>query len=62
MKSFEYKVLYHNNANFVNKDLEGELNHFGTKGWELVSSTPVVTGDEDSVRTADVILIFKREI
>lgn len=66
MSKFEYKIYNYNNGSSVYIDLEKELNGLGEQGWELVSTTPIVSGEgysgELNVNTGDINFVFKRQL
>ncbi|MGL4647344.1 MAG: DUF4177 domain-containing protein [Mycoplasmoidaceae bacterium] len=65
MSQYNYKVLKIKpqasfmGGKFNEETIEKELNHWGTKGWELVS---VIPSNQDLGQTRDVIIFLKIKI
>lgn len=64
--NWEYKVLNLDSGFFkrVDKDMEFDLNDYGSKGWELVSFIPMsekeINNERGEVEVREISLIFKR--
>jgi len=67
MNQFEYfdkMVIFSDTEDGMQSGLDAWINDSGKKGWELVSSAPLIAPNKDSIAygTLGLHLIFKRQI